>query len=171
MRRHLKQGRARQAGMLKSEAPLHVSNVMIWCANDDGPGRVGFRENAEGKKERYCKKCDAALPKPAAPARKGRKTDVGGREEPGHDGPAAPALSRRGRAGADERVRLQQSDAGAEARKSVVNVGLGEAVQNAKAIDAAIGDIQAITGQKPIVTAPSARLRPSTADGMPSGSR
>jgi large subunit ribosomal protein L5 len=36
--------------------------------------------------------------------------------------------------------------------KIVVNVGLGEAVQNAKAIDAAIGDIQAITGQKPIVT-------------------
>jgi len=36
--------------------------------------------------------------------------------------------------------------------KIVVNVGLGEAVQNAKAIDAAVSDIQAITGQKPIVT-------------------
>lgn len=36
--------------------------------------------------------------------------------------------------------------------KVVVNVGLGEAVQNAKALDAAVGDIAAITGQKPIVT-------------------
>jgi large subunit ribosomal protein L5 len=36
--------------------------------------------------------------------------------------------------------------------KIVVNVGLGEALQNAKAVDAAVGDIQAITGQKPIVT-------------------
>lgn len=36
--------------------------------------------------------------------------------------------------------------------KIVVNVGLGEAVQNAKALDAAVGDIAAITGQKPIVT-------------------
>ena len=36
--------------------------------------------------------------------------------------------------------------------KIVVNVGLGEALSNAKAIDAASSDIIAITGQKPIVT-------------------
>jgi large subunit ribosomal protein L5 len=36
--------------------------------------------------------------------------------------------------------------------KIVVNIGLGEALTNAKAIDAATGDLSAITGQKPIVT-------------------
>jgi large subunit ribosomal protein L5 len=36
--------------------------------------------------------------------------------------------------------------------KIVVNVGLGEALTNAKAIDSAVGDLQAITGQKAIVT-------------------
>jgi large subunit ribosomal protein L5 len=36
--------------------------------------------------------------------------------------------------------------------KIVVNVGLGEALSNAKAIDAASGDLTMITGQKPIVT-------------------
>jgi large subunit ribosomal protein L5 len=36
--------------------------------------------------------------------------------------------------------------------KIVINVGLGEAVTNAKAIDAAVGDVEAITGQKPVVT-------------------
>jgi large subunit ribosomal protein L5 len=36
--------------------------------------------------------------------------------------------------------------------KIVVNVGLGEALTNAKAIDSAVGDLQTITGQKPIVT-------------------
>jgi large subunit ribosomal protein L5 len=36
--------------------------------------------------------------------------------------------------------------------KIVVNIGLGEALQNAKAIDAAVGDLATITGQKPIVT-------------------
>jgi large subunit ribosomal protein L5 len=36
--------------------------------------------------------------------------------------------------------------------KIVVNVGLGEALSNAKAVDAAVGDIVLITGQKPIVT-------------------
>ncbi|HET9851310.1 MAG TPA: 50S ribosomal protein L5 [Candidatus Limnocylindrales bacterium] len=35
--------------------------------------------------------------------------------------------------------------------KIVVNVGLGEALSNAKAIDAASGDLTLITGQKPIV--------------------
>jgi len=36
--------------------------------------------------------------------------------------------------------------------KVVVNVGLGEALDNAKAIEFATNDITAITGQKPIVT-------------------
>jgi large subunit ribosomal protein L5 len=36
--------------------------------------------------------------------------------------------------------------------KIVVNIGLGEAVQNAKAIDAAVSDLTAITGQRPVVT-------------------
>jgi large subunit ribosomal protein L5 len=37
-------------------------------------------------------------------------------------------------------------------QKIVVNIGLGEALQNAKALDAAVGDVAAITGQKPVVT-------------------
>jgi large subunit ribosomal protein L5 len=36
--------------------------------------------------------------------------------------------------------------------KVVVNVGLGEATSNPKAVDAAVRDITAITGQKPVVT-------------------
>jgi large subunit ribosomal protein L5 len=36
--------------------------------------------------------------------------------------------------------------------KIVVNVGVGEAVQNSKALDAAVGDITTITGQKPVIT-------------------
>ncbi|MFN2484920.1 MAG: 50S ribosomal protein L5 [Candidatus Limnocylindria bacterium] len=56
--------------------------------------------------------------------------------------------------------------------KVVVNIGLGEAIQNAKAIDAAVGDLAIITGQKPIVT----RARRSIAQfrvrtGMPIGAK
>ncbi len=36
--------------------------------------------------------------------------------------------------------------------KVVINMGLGEVKENPKAIDAAIGDLTLITGQKPIVT-------------------
>jgi large subunit ribosomal protein L5 len=35
--------------------------------------------------------------------------------------------------------------------KVVLNIGVGEAKQNAKALDAAAGDLSAITGQKPVV--------------------
>ncbi|EHQ87475.1 50S ribosomal protein L5 [Desulfosporosinus youngiae] len=36
--------------------------------------------------------------------------------------------------------------------KIVINMGIGEAVQNSKAIDSAVGDLMKISGQKPIVT-------------------
>lgn len=36
--------------------------------------------------------------------------------------------------------------------KVTVNVGLGEAVQNAKALDSASADVAAITGQRPVIT-------------------
>jgi large subunit ribosomal protein L5 len=36
--------------------------------------------------------------------------------------------------------------------KIVVNIGMGEAIGNAKAMDAAAGDLAKITGQRPIVT-------------------
>jgi large subunit ribosomal protein L5 len=37
-------------------------------------------------------------------------------------------------------------------QKVVVNIGLGEALENAKALDAAVADLTQITGQKPVVT-------------------
>jgi large subunit ribosomal protein L5 len=54
--------------------------------------------------------------------------------------------------------------------KVVVNMGLGEAVQNVKVIDFAVNELTAITGQKPIVC----RARKSVAtfklrEGMPIG--
>ncbi len=56
--------------------------------------------------------------------------------------------------------------------KIVVNVGLGEALQNARALDAAVQDITTITGQRPIVT----RARKSIAvfklrEGNPIGAK
>ncbi len=56
--------------------------------------------------------------------------------------------------------------------KIVVNIGLGEAIQNARALDAAIDDLATITGQKPVVT----RAKKSVAgfrlrEGMPIGAK
>ncbi len=54
--------------------------------------------------------------------------------------------------------------------KVVLNIGLGEAIQNAKALEAAEGDLTAISGQHPVTTRAKKsisafRLR----DGMPIG--
>jgi len=56
--------------------------------------------------------------------------------------------------------------------KIVVNMGVGEAAQNAKLLEGAIADMTAITGQKPVTT----RARKSVAnfklrEGMPVGCR
>ncbi|EFH90874.1 50S ribosomal protein L5 [Ktedonobacter racemifer] len=54
--------------------------------------------------------------------------------------------------------------------KVVVNIGMGEVIQNAKAMDAAVADLATITGQRPVVT----RAKRSVAafklrEGMPIG--
>jgi large subunit ribosomal protein L5 len=60
-----------------------------------------------------------------------------------YHGDVVPALMKQFQYGNPNQVpRLQ---------KIVVNIGLGEALSNAKAIDAASGDLTLITGQKPIV--------------------
>lgn len=59
--KHIKRGRARQAGRVEVEGPLHVSNVKLICPSCKQPTRVGVRSNAAGKNERFCKKCDAAV--------------------------------------------------------------------------------------------------------------
>ncbi|WP_407922659.1 50S ribosomal protein L5 [Abyssicoccus albus] len=56
--------------------------------------------------------------------------------------------------------------------KIVVNMGIGDAVQNAKVLDTAVEELQAITGQKPLITKAKKsiatfRLR----EGMPIGAK
>lgn len=56
--------------------------------------------------------------------------------------------------------------------KIVINMGVGDAVQNAKALDAAVEDLATISGQKPVITKAKKsiagfRLR----EGMPIGAK
>ena len=56
--------------------------------------------------------------------------------------------------------------------KIVVNIGIGDAVQNAKVLDTAVEELSAITGQKPVITKAKKsiatfRLR----EGMPIGAK
>jgi large subunit ribosomal protein L5 len=54
--------------------------------------------------------------------------------------------------------------------KVIINIGMGEVIQNSKAMDAAVADLTAITGQRPVIT----RAKKSVAafklrEGMPIG--
>ena len=40
--------------------PIHVSNLMLVCGKD-GPVKVGYRIDADGKKVRVCRKCGGEL--------------------------------------------------------------------------------------------------------------
>ena len=108
----------------------------------------------------------AAPRKPAKPAAKKAATSAPRRSA---SVPAAPPKQRRAANGGElVGLRLRYRDEVVPAlirefryanpmqvprlEKVVVNIGLGEAIQNAKAIDAAVGDLATITGQKPIVT-------------------
>ena len=105
-------------------------------------------------------------------------------ERPAKGKPEAPAAPRVPRIPARLRERFRSEIAPAlmtqfgyknrmqvpEVKKVVINMGLGEAVANVKVIDAAVEELSAITGQRPVVT----RARKSEAAfklraGMPIG--
>ncbi len=54
--------------------------------------------------------------------------------------------------------------------KIVINIGLGEAIQNAKALDVAVDELSTIAGQKPVITkARKAIANFKLREGMPIG--
>lgn len=48
-------------GIQEKEAPVHISNVALMCSACTKPVRVGYKETGEGKKVRFCKKCNEVI--------------------------------------------------------------------------------------------------------------
>jgi large subunit ribosomal protein L24 len=60
--RHLRPNRRnQQGGRLSKEMPIAVSNVLLYCSTCQRGVRIGKRYAADGRKERYCKKCGTGL--------------------------------------------------------------------------------------------------------------
>jgi large subunit ribosomal protein L24 len=60
VKRHMKpRGPQKPGGIIEREAPIAWSNVALICKSCAKPARVGFRQQADGRKVRYCKRCDA----------------------------------------------------------------------------------------------------------------
>ncbi len=54
------QGRSMSPGIIKFEAPVHISNVMLVCPSCNQPSRVGIQRDEDGP-HRVCKRCDALI--------------------------------------------------------------------------------------------------------------
>jgi large subunit ribosomal protein L24 len=50
-----------QGGRLSMEMPISISNVLLVCPTCGKPTRTGARFRPDGTKDRFCKKCDAAI--------------------------------------------------------------------------------------------------------------
>ena len=59
--KHVKKTQSRPGEIIKFEAPLHVSNVMVICPSCTKRTRVGYVKLESGKKQRVCKKCKQSL--------------------------------------------------------------------------------------------------------------
>lgn len=63
VKKHVRPSPKSKGGILEKESPIHVSNVMIYCEKCGKGVRVGRRILEDGKKVRYCKKCNEVIDK------------------------------------------------------------------------------------------------------------
>lgn len=59
-KRHMKpRGPQQPGGIIERESPIAISNVRSVCPSCTKAVRVGYRVLPDGRKVRYCKRCDA----------------------------------------------------------------------------------------------------------------
>ena len=61
VKRHTKPTQDSPGGIVDKETPIHLSNLALIDPESDKPTRIGFRVDADGKKERFAKRSGASL--------------------------------------------------------------------------------------------------------------
>ncbi len=56
-------GKNIKGGIMKREAPLHASNVQMICPECGAQTRIGRRVLGDGRKVRFCRKCQGVVDK------------------------------------------------------------------------------------------------------------
>lgn len=60
--KHLKASKnSAKSEIIKMEAPINSSKVMLWCEKCQKAVRPSYRFREDGAKVRYCKSCDSEL--------------------------------------------------------------------------------------------------------------
>jgi large subunit ribosomal protein L5 len=154
--RHQRQTASEQAGLVRKESPIHLSNVAIADPTTGKPTRVGFKTLADGRKVRFAKQSGETIPASGAPDEPRLKA---------HYRDVVVALLR-------EKVGYANPHSVPRVDKVVLNMGVGEATADSKKVQLAADDLALIAGQKPVVT--RARKSISTfklREGMPIGAK
>ncbi len=63
VKRHVKAKNNEPGGIQEKEAPIHISNVLPFCAKCAKPVRTRTKELDNGEKQRICIKCGSSLQK------------------------------------------------------------------------------------------------------------
>lgn len=63
IKRHVKAKGNEPGGITEKEAPIHISNVMTFCAKCAKPVRTKRNELENGEKQRVCVKCGSSFEK------------------------------------------------------------------------------------------------------------
>lgn len=65
IKRHTKPNPTKQVkgGIVEKEATVAISNLMVLCKECDKPSRVGYRRLDDGRKVRFCRKCNGEIDK------------------------------------------------------------------------------------------------------------
>ncbi|MFH1655569.1 MAG: 50S ribosomal protein L24 [Candidatus Omnitrophota bacterium] len=62
MKKHLRRRREQdQSGIIEMEAPVHISNLMVFCKHCNKPTKIGVKFLKDKTKARTCKKCGETL--------------------------------------------------------------------------------------------------------------
>jgi large subunit ribosomal protein L24 len=62
VKRHSKpRGAQSPGGIVEKEAPIDISNVMIFCDRCNAPVRVGIKAADDGSKSRVCRRCGETI--------------------------------------------------------------------------------------------------------------
>lgn len=61
--KHVKKTNQKSGEIIKFEAPIPASKVMVICPHCAKPTRVGYKKTEKGKKFRICKKCNESIDK------------------------------------------------------------------------------------------------------------
>ena len=58
VKRHSRpRGAASPGGIVEKEAPIAISNVMLFCDRCNAPVRIGIKAAADGARTRICRRC------------------------------------------------------------------------------------------------------------------